>query len=115
MLFFNLLSLFVIIIFTRNKNVLKLSKLSYKNVNRQSNSNSGFDHRYNLTTDLNLEQLKKIRFYFQKKKILEILEDNSIDINTKLNIIKNNDIIKYFDNNVTNNIGKNDFYLDFDI
>ncbi len=79
--------------------------------NKKINSNDGFDCRYNMTTDLNLEQLKKIKVNLEKKKILDILQDNSTNINTKLNIIKDNDIIKNFKNNISNN---DYYYYEFD-
>jgi hypothetical protein len=66
--------------------------------------NSGYDKR-NITFKENNIKLENINKNLFKKQILDILLDNNVDINIKINLIekydiikkKPNDLMKYFD------------------
>jgi hypothetical protein len=108
MYLFNFLSLFVFIVFNKNKKIKKISKISKISLCK------GYDWRHNATNDLTSEELlKKIKSDLKKKELLDILQNNSIDNYTKLSIINKYDIISLNSNNFTSNLGSKDFYFDF--
>lgn len=114
---------FVIFIFFITTRIYKKKKINfniYQNNQNISNyeikfrkKSDGFDHRYNKTSDLDIELLLKIHMNLKKKIILEKLKSNSIGIIEKIKIIEQEKIFSY-SNNISKNLGKKDFYFDFD-
>lgn len=71
-------------------------------------NNSGYDERFpNITNDYNIEQVLKIKQYFEKKKLLKILQDENVSIITKIAYLKDNSI-------TPNNIVSGGLLKDFD-
>jgi hypothetical protein len=73
--------------------------------------NSGYDERYP-NENKNLTQINELKNIFEKKKLLDILKDDTVSILTKIHLI-NNDINS--SNNInSNNILAGGLFKDFD-
>ena len=62
-----------------------------------SKKSSGYDERYsvnNTYNNINSTQLGNIVQFFDKKKLLNILEDDNVSLYTKIILLKNNNIKK---------------------
>jgi hypothetical protein len=112
----NIFNLFYLFVFLRINNKRKLYLFDKQNKQHliKKQSKNGYDQRFNFTSDLDSDLLRKISLNLQKKQQLNILQDNMTDINTKLNMIKNYNLLNYESNNFTKNLGLKDFYFNFD-
>ena len=63
-------------------------------VNNKNKKSTGYDERYPINETDTEENLKfyKIKEFHKKKILLDTLQNNSISINTKLNLLKDNSI-----------------------
>jgi hypothetical protein len=82
---------FVFLFYLKKYNNSNDLALFFKNSNTYRKI-SGNDERYSKNiTEIN-DQKYKIYTYFEKKKLLDILESNSININDKLKLLETNSI-----------------------
>lgn len=64
-------------VLSENINIINLDKPNLY-------SEGGFDHRHNITENVDDELVYNISRFFYKQKILKTLQDNTVSINTKL-------------------------------
>jgi hypothetical protein len=75
-------------------NLNMINNLNTLQVLTNKNKTSGYDYRYPIN-ETNLENncdIYKIQMNLNKKRVLDILQDKNVSINTKLDLIKDNGI-----------------------
>ena len=61
-------------------------------LHKQRNSYGGYDERYSNHTSFNHTEFFKIKQYFDKKKLLNLLQDEKISLYSKISLLKMNSI-----------------------
>ena len=85
------LLLFFIIYFKKNINNNSYLLSSFSNTNHIS-VYTGNDERFPINETNNEAQINNIYINHEKKKLLDVLQNDKISINTKLNLLQDNDI-----------------------